>query len=142
MLNATDGTPLRPAFDQHSHSIEEKVARGSERFKESSFVETESLLTSSAVIAMFDKAMDFDVLGIDLCKVSTGVVIAPLVKRFHCASPIFARCVNVTSKMAFHGLAIQHRLIPAIEIPRRPSRSSHLEHRLELSIKELSRGVV
>src|SRR5215469_12239805 len=37
-------------------------------------------------------------------------VIAPLKLRSHCATPIFARCVNVTSKMAFHGLVIISKL--------------------------------
>jgi len=46
MLDPTDGSQA-VALDQHRHCIQENVATGSQRFKESPFVETKSLFTGN-----------------------------------------------------------------------------------------------
>jgi hypothetical protein len=50
-------------------------------------------------------------LSMGLSEISTSFVIAPLMLGLHCASPDFARCVNVTPKTVFPGLAIQHQYL-------------------------------
>jgi hypothetical protein len=70
-------------FDQHGHCIQEKFAPGAQSLKESPFVERKGLFAGSAVISSFDITVEFNVLGFDLCKVSTGFVIAPLLFCSH-----------------------------------------------------------
>jgi hypothetical protein len=107
MLDPAHGTQAG-ALDQHHHNINKSVPIRAQGFEESSFVSTKGLVTDSAVISSVNIAMNFDVFATRLSKVSTRLVITPLLLGFHCASPQVARCINSNANTAFHGLAIQH----------------------------------
>jgi hypothetical protein len=94
MFNAAD-CPQTIAFNQHGHRIQKQLSICSQRFKESTFVETEGMLTGRTVIPAFRVAMDFDVSAIGLSKVGTRCVITPLSGSVHCASSLStSRCAN------------------------------------------------
>ena len=118
MLNAANSTQAG-ALDQHRHDINKELPIRAQGVKESPCVSTKGLVTGGAVISSFNIAMNFDVFATRLPKVSTRLVVTPLLLGFHCASPQVARCINSNANTAFHGLAIQHRRLNVHYLARR-----------------------
>jgi hypothetical protein len=108
MLDATDG-PQAVALNQHCYSIQKHVPICAKRVKECAFVSTKSMVTSSAVITMFDMTIDFDVVSTYFSKIPTEFLVTPLCLSFHRASPRLGRCAHHTSKMGSPGLGVQHQ---------------------------------
>jgi hypothetical protein len=107
MLDATDG-PQAVALNQHRHSIQKHVPICAKRVKECAPVSTKSMVTSRAVITMFDMTIDFDVVSTYFPEIPTEFLVAPLSLSVHRASPRSGRCAHHTSKMGFPGLGVQH----------------------------------
>jgi hypothetical protein len=114
MLDATDG-PQAVALNQHGHSIQKHGPICAKRVKEGAFVSTKSMVTSRAVITMFDMTIDFDVVSTYCSKIPTEFLVTPLSLSFHRASPRLGRCAQHTSKMGFPGLGVQHPLFHRVE---------------------------
>jgi hypothetical protein len=108
MLDPTDGSQA-VALNQHRHSIQKHVSICAKRIKECSFVSTKSMVTSRAIIAMFDMTIDFDVVSTYFSEIPTEFLVTPLSLSFHRASPRLGRCAHHTPNMGFPGLGVQHQ---------------------------------
>jgi hypothetical protein len=65
---------------------------------------TESLLTDNAVIASFDVATAFDVFQNQSLRSQHRLCYRTIDVEFLLRSPVIRRCINNSSKIAFHGL--------------------------------------